>query len=223
MSQPSITLYLSPGACSLAPHILLHEVGIPFDTVKLSTRSGLPAHFAKINPKKRVPVLVLDGKEIITEVPAILTAIAHLAPKRHLLGKTPLETVRAYEWMNYLSGTLHGQGFGCLWRPARFSDDMSLLDGIRAKGRKTIEECFELVETRLNGAHAVGEDFSVVDAYLYVFWRWGSEVGVEMGRFPKYGALVRGMIGMESVKVTLKVEGIPSFVDSLLADKRAKV
>jgi len=97
----------------LAPHVLLHELGLRYTACETLVRTGATqsAEFARINPKKRVPVLSLDG-EIITEVPAIATAIAGLAPERHLMGRTALEQARVYEWMNWLSGTLHGQGFG---------------------------------------------------------------------------------------------------------------
>ena len=205
---------------------MLHEVGATFDIVKLSSKAGLPADFVKLNPKKRVPVLVLgeeNNQEVITEVPAILTAIAQRVPEKQLLGKTGLETVKVYEWMNYLSGTLHGQGFGGLWRPERFTDDSSIYDSIRAKGRKTIEECFELIESKLKHSHSVGGAFSVVDAYLYVFWRWGTEIGVEMERFRKYATVVRETAKRESVKVALGVEGIPSCVAGVEGVEKANM
>ncbi|HWK66777.1 MAG TPA: hypothetical protein VNS34_17770 [Rhizobiaceae bacterium] len=108
-----IKLWFSPGACSLAPHILLREIEAPFEAVKTSIPDGahLTEEFTQLNPKNRVPVLLLDG-EVITELPAIATAISNLAPKRSLMGRTDLDMVRVYEWMNWLSGTVHGQGFG---------------------------------------------------------------------------------------------------------------
>ena len=108
----AITLWMSPGACSLAPHILLHEIGATFNMVVAATSGGGTSTdaFTRLNPKQRVPVLAL-GNEVITELPAIVTAISNLAPERHLMGDTPLDTARVYEWMNWLSGTLHGQGF----------------------------------------------------------------------------------------------------------------
>jgi glutathione S-transferase len=210
----TIKLYMAPGACSLAPHILLYEVAASFTLVRLSVRTGFPADFAKINPKMRVPVLDLDG-EIITEVPAILTAIAQLAPDRKLLGRRDLDAVRAYEWMNWLSGTLHGQGFGGLWRPQRFVDEnQGLYKKIREKGRRTVEECFEGLEGRLKGEHAVGEEFSVVDVYLYVFWRWGCEIGVNMvGRFPRFAALARRVSEREAAREALREEGVEAYAE----------
>lgn len=130
--MPDIKLWYSSGACSLAPHVLLREIGVPFDGIETSVAKAahLTEEFGRINPKKRVPVLSLDG-EVITEVPAIATAIADLAPERHLMGRTALDRARVYEWMNWLSGTLHGQGFGALWRPQRFSDEPDVFDSIK--------------------------------------------------------------------------------------------
>jgi len=147
---PEIKLWYSPGACSLAPHVMLHEIRVPFDAVETSVAKGANQtdEFARINPKCRVPVLSLDD-EVITEVPATATAIANLAPERHLMGRTALDRVRVYEWMNWLSGTLHGQGFGGLWRPQRFSDDPEVFESIKAKAKKTISECFNVREPDL--------------------------------------------------------------------------
>ncbi len=74
--------------------------------------------FKALNPKKRVPVLKMND-DIVTEIPAIATAISSLAPDRKFLGQTTLETVHVYEWLNYLGGSVHGQAYGGLFRPER--------------------------------------------------------------------------------------------------------
>jgi glutathione S-transferase len=112
--MPQTKLYFAPGTCSLAPHILLREAGVEFEAIANSVTLKTVTFaegFELLNPKMRVPVLVLDGV-VITELPAIVTAIAQLVPNMRLMGKGQLETVRVYEWMNWLSGTLHGQAFG---------------------------------------------------------------------------------------------------------------
>lgn len=203
--MPRLHLYLSPGACSLAPHILLHESGLPFTTTTMSVKAGFPASFAHINAKRRVPVLTLDD-DTITEAPAIMLAISQLCPDKHLMGSTPLERVRVAEWMNWISGTLHGQGYGGLLRPERYTDEPAMYDAIRAKSRKTIEDCYRMIEERLEGPHAVGGRFTAVDAYLYVFYRWGTNV------FPmdysKYKALVVELSKREAVRKTIEAESI---------------
>lgn len=206
----AITLWMSPGACSLAPHVLLHEINATFDTVVASTSAGgtLTEEFTRLNPKQRVPVLAL-GNEVITELPAIVTAISNLAPERHLMGATPLVTVRVYEWMNWLSGTLHGQGFGGLWRPHRFSDDPAVFDSIIAKARKTIAECYDLIESKLEGPHSTAGAFTAVDPFLLVFYRWGNRIGIDMSaRYPKYSIFARALVRRPSVVAAFNAEQI---------------
>ncbi len=120
MAEP--ILWISPGACSLAPHILIREAEIDFKTVVISAKAGFPEELRDVIPKARVPIFQL-GDETITEVAAIMSAISQISTKKNLLGKTNLEIVRTYEWFNWISGTLHGQAFGGIRRPHRFSDE----------------------------------------------------------------------------------------------------
>ena len=208
--MPDIKLWYASGACSLAPHVLLHEVRVPFDAVETPVAKGahLTDEFARINPKKRVPVLSLDG-EMITEVPAIATAIADLAPERHLMGRTALDRARVYEWMTWLSGTLHGQGFGALWRPQRFSDEPEASQSITAKGKRTVSECFGFIESRLSGPYSTGDGFTAVDPYLLVFYRWGNGIGIDMpGTCPNYTAFAQRLVQRASVAAALAAEGL---------------
>lgn len=204
----SIKLWHCLGACSLAIHILLKEIEATFEGITVNARQELPEEMRKINPKMRIPVLIIDD-ETITETPAIMTAISQLAPDRQLFGSTNMETVRTYEWLNWLSGTVHGQAFGGLFKPARFSDDASTYAAIQAKGWKTAQECFEMIEAGLKGVHAVGENFTVVDPYLFVFYRWGVNRGADMvGNYPKYARLVAELMKRPAVQAALKAEGI---------------
>jgi glutathione S-transferase len=206
MTKP--ILWISPGACSLAPHIAIREAEIEFETVMINAKSGFPEELRHLNPKGRVPIFQL-GDETITEVPAIITAISQLAPNKHVLGSSNLEIVRAYEWFNWLSGTLHAQAFGSVRRTYRFSDDPQTYDAIKAKGRKTIEESFGYIEEKLQGPHAVGNAFTAVDAFLLVMYRWGNEMGFDMKvKYPTYASLVTEALKRDSVKVAIKEEGI---------------
>jgi glutathione S-transferase len=180
--QPRLKLWYSPGACSFAPHALLCETGLDFELILSMTGQFTEEFVTQVNPKRRVPVLALDG-EIITELPAIVTAISTLAPDRKLLGQTPLETVQVYEWLNYLSCDLHGQGYGGLWRPERFVDDPNLYPQIQDKAMKTIQECYALIESKFAATkpmYTVGDAFTVVDPFLFVCYRWGVRVKLDM-------------------------------------------
>ena len=211
----AIKLWYSPGACSLASHILLKETGVDFEAVMLDVDNGIPEEFPIINPKLRIPVLSID-RQVITESPAILTAISQLSPEKHLMGKTNLEIVREYEWLNWLSGTLHGQAFGGLVRTQRFSDDPSTHESIKAKSRKTIEECFDMIEQDLSSVHAVGDSLTAVDAFLYVFYRWGTYLGMGMKeKYPKFTNLVVELAKRQSVQEALNMEGVESYVPRL--------
>ncbi|PMD64824.1 uncharacterized protein K444DRAFT_608502 [Hyaloscypha bicolor E] len=206
MTKP--ILWISPGACSLAPHILIREAEIDFETVVINAKAGFPQEYRHMNPKARVPIFQL-GDETITEVPAIMTAISQMSPNKHLLGKTNLEIVRTYEWCNWLSGTVHAQAFGGVRRSHRFSDDPQTYNAIKAKGRKTIEESLEFIEEKLKGSHAVGDTFTAVDAFLLVIYRWGNDTGIDMkGKYPKYANLVVEGLKRDSVKAAIEVEGI---------------
>ncbi|KAJ6125079.1 glutathione S-transferase GST-6.0 [Penicillium samsonianum] len=205
-----INLFYSPGACSLAPHILLHETGLPFNIQREKLGSFTP-ELLSLNPKAKIPTLTLDDV-VITENPAIMTAIANMAPEKYLLGRPgTLDSVRCLEWMAWLSGTLHGVGFGMTFRPQRFSERPENWEEVRAKGMEIVKGCFEDIERKLGGVHAVGDGFTVVDAYLFVFWRWGVEVELDEdleGRFPKYRALAESVKGRETTMKTLQAEGL---------------
>jgi len=201
-------LWISPGACSLVPHIIIREAGIDFELVVINVKAGFPNQHRNVNPKGRVPILQL-GEETITEVPAILTAISQFCPEKHLLGKTNLDIVRTYEWLNWLSGSLHAQAFGGIRRPHRWSDDEGTYDSIRAKGKKNLVEWLDLIEGKLKGTHAVGDDFTVVDAFLIVIYRWSNQAGIDMReKYPKITALVLEAARRESVAAALKKEGV---------------
>jgi glutathione S-transferase len=203
-------LYLIPGSCALGPHIVLREADVPFSITSIPLKDGFPDEYVHLNPKRRVPVLQIADDVAITETPAIMMAISQMAPSKHLLGKTDFEVVRTLEWMNYLSGTLHGQGFGGQFRPARYTDDESAYDGIRKKGSENIKEMFRFIDGKLEGRDwAVGDDFTAVDAYLLVFYRWGNRLGMGMrANYPNYARVIDGLCKRQSVIDTVKAEDI---------------
>jgi glutathione S-transferase len=158
----------------------------------------------------RVPVLAID-EEIVTELPAILTAISLLAPQFNILGSNDMEIVRAYEWLNWLSGTLHGQAFGCLWRPHRFTGETQLHSSLKNHALVRIQECFGDIESKLLGAYSVGSSFTGVDAFLLVFWLWGKKIQIDMeGSYPRYSTLAFAVLNRDSTKAAMEAERIAS-------------
>ncbi|KAL4902016.1 hypothetical protein BDW74DRAFT_187024 [Aspergillus multicolor] len=212
--MPDIKLFFTPGACSLAPHILLHETGLDFTPLPIKPNGlevDFPEDYHRLNPKMRVPVIVVDG-EVITEVPAISTIISQLASESKILASTPLETVRVYEWLNYLSGTVHAAGFGLLFRPWRWtvSEDEEVRDGIKAKAKENILACFEYIESRLgeDKKFLVGDGLTAADALLYPLYRWAVSSGLELTPYPKMRGLIQRLEERESVKTVLRKEGL---------------
>jgi glutathione S-transferase len=208
--SPKLHLYMTPGSVAFASHIALQESGLEFTITDLEAQRGFPPEHLHINPKGRVPILELDG-ERITETPAILTTISALVPEKKLLGSTVLEQARAHEWMAWLCGTLHGQAFGCVFRPSRFvGAEEGVYDVVKAQGRKTARESYEYIDQKLEGKeHAVGDAFTLVDVYLFVLYRWGNLTKFGMREnYPNYTRLAEGVLKREAVKKTLEVEGL---------------
>ncbi|KAK2875398.1 hypothetical protein FQN49_001624 [Arthroderma sp. PD_2] len=206
--MPDIKLWYFPGACSLAPHILLREAGLKFELVKMSVET-LSGEYEAINPKRRVPALSIDG-EIITENPAVMIAISNFVPEKQFLGKTPMDLVRIIEWTNWISGTVHGQAFGGMWRPHRFTSDPEVYDKIKAQGLVTVKDSFKYIEERLTGIHAVGDAFTIVDVYLLAIFRWGQRIELPMEKdYPKFTALVSEVSKREAAIAALEAEELP--------------
>ena len=158
-------LYLSPGACSLAAHIALHEVDADFK----SKRTASGSDYKAINPKGYVPALVLDEGQAITENVAVLDWIAD----KYALGgfDGPLARTRLLESLAFISTEIH-KSFKPLF--AGGSDDE------KAKVREAVSKRLQFFEERLSSAYLTGDRFSVVDCYLLVMLLWSDKQGIEI-------------------------------------------
>ncbi|KAL6922246.1 hypothetical protein ACHAPO_003002 [Fusarium lateritium] len=214
--MPKLTLYRTNGSCSLIPHAILLHYKIPFNTIRLkpgpngyeaADGSFTNSEYRAIHPRGYVPALAVDN-EIITEMPAILSYISSLVPKENLLGATSFQNAKVIEWLAFLSGTLHGLGYGAWLRPGRFSDDVSAHDGIRAKGKDVIHESFKRIDDGYkNSQFAVGGALTAVDFNVYVFARWAHEVNIDLEKeYPFYYQHLKGIEKMEGVKEAVKAE-----------------
>lgn len=210
-------LYYSPGACSLAAHILLEELGVPFELQLRSAVKGIgtqTAQYLNINPKGRVPALLCrDGfigeqAGVLTELPAILFYLASQSSPLRFIPDTPGESARCLEWLNWLSGTVHGLAYGQVWRPQRVVDDERLFPEVIEKGRSNVMENYRFIEQRL-AARADGATYNIVHPVLLVFWMWGKWIDIDMSlHFPHWTQRIQSIIERPAVQRALTTEGI---------------
>lgn len=208
----SLRLFYSNGACSLAPHIVLEETGIPFEPVRVDMASGQQRspEFLRINPKGRVPALAVDDW-VLTENPAILQFIARSHPDSGLWPETLPEQARVAEWLAWIASTVH-VAYAHVRRAERYADSEPALAEVRAKGLLTCRDLWRAIDTRLGGGPwAIGERYSVADAYLLVFWTWGrgSVLQFDMARdVPHWTAHALRMAERPAVQRAFRREGL---------------
>lgn len=198
-------LYYSPGACSLAPHIVLNEIGGSYDLEKVdlgakTTEAG--ANFNTVNSKGYVPTLEIGKNEVLTEVSIILQYLADKAGASGLLPKFGgMERYRAMEALNFVASELH-KGIGGLFNKAMPED-----------GRKVIIERLSVrlgwLDSQLsNKPYLLGEAYSVADAYAFTVLNWGQWVGVDVKQWPNIAAYMDRVAQRPAVQAALKKEGL---------------
>ena len=169
-------LYYSPGACSLGIHLLLEEIGKPYDLVRLSfpDREQYGPVFTAINPKSKVPTLVRDDGSVLTEYGAVAAWLARTNPEAHLLPADPEDEARAREAIDYCVGTVHMQGFARLFRSTNFAPNEADHGAVQARGREIIDRGFRLLADKLDGRAYVAGDFSIGDTALFYVTFWAA-------------------------------------------------
>lgn len=203
---PKLSLYYSPKACSLASHIALEESGLPYEAVSVNIRKqeNRLGEYLRLNPSGTVPTLVIDG-QALTESQAVLTYIADLVPERQLLPRPgTLARARAHEWMNLVSSSLH-VSFRSIFRPQTYGGEETVaIERVREQGEKNLTKYLSLVESRLDPAspYALGDVFTVVDAYLFVFYLWSYDerIHCKLPERPRYRALAERVAARPTVR-----------------------
>lgn len=201
-------LYYAPGACSIGIHVLLEEIGKPFDLQKVDLAKGeqYEANFTGINPKSKVPTLERDDGSVLTEFPAIATWLALTNPDKKLLPTDPEGQARTLEALDHAVSTIHMQAFARLFRPSNFSPNEADQDGVKAKGRELAAKGFGIMDKRLKGKDYVNGAFSVADTALFYVELWAKRMGVDLP--PNCAKHFDRMMARPSVQRTLKAEGI---------------
>lgn len=196
-------LFYSPGACSQAAHILLHETKLPHSSEAVDVRNKKRAdgsdYFA-VNPKGAVPALEFDGGEVLTENGAILQYIGDQAGDGVLLPTSGLPRYRVIEWLSHLGSDVH-KSFSPLFNPASSEET-------KTAGRDMVGKKLDYLETRMDGDYLTGSHMSVADPYLFAMLGWTGHVGIDLARWPRLAAFRKRMEQRESVQTVLKAEGL---------------
>lgn len=198
-------LYFSPGACSLSPHIALHEAGIAaqyeqVDTKTKAMKSG--GDFRSINPKGAVPALELDDGQVLTEGAAIVQYIADRKPETNLAPPAgSMERYRLQEWLNYVASEVH-KTFSPMFNP-------KATDEVKGNQRALLGARFDFLSKALDGkSYLMGDRFTVADGYLFTILNWTVPTGIDLGQWPVLKAYRERVAARPAVQAAMKEEGL---------------
>jgi glutathione S-transferase len=210
----------------MAAHIVLEEIGVPYE-LQLISASGATegkmtatSEWKAINPKGRVPALLgvagrIGGAEnLLTELHAILFYLARTHASVGLLPTDPAAEARCIEWMNWLASNVHAMSYGQIWRSLRFTVNEEGVRGVKAKGEQNVRDQYAYIERLLADGRewAVPGGYTVVDAYLLVFYYWGHRIGLDMRTsYPAWTKLAQRVVARPAVQRVLANEGITLF------------
>jgi glutathione S-transferase len=198
-------LYYSPGACSMAPHIVAREAGHKIELEKVDIPAKKTAggeDFWTINPKGYVPALKMDNGQVLTEVGVIIQYLADQKPESGLTAKMgTMERYRQMEAVNFAATEVHKQ-LGALFNPKMTPEMKEVQLG-------TIERRFNALEKLLAGKQFItGDQFTVADAYLFTVLNWTKGLKIELDKWPNIKNLVARVAARPAVQETMKAEGL---------------
>jgi glutathione S-transferase len=202
-----MTLYFSPGACSLASHIGLEETGAPYELkpVLLAKGQQRTEDYLKINPRGKVPAFSVDGK-IIVENTAILTYLARKFPDKKLLPADPAEEARCIGTMCWFSSVVH-PSYQRSHRPERFAEGEAAAAAVKENGKKLFWANLQEIDSMIQGNDCVmGRDFTAVDGYALVFYGWASRSGYPVSDLKAYSAWQERMMNRPTVRKAVEDE-----------------
>lgn len=198
-------LYYSPGACSLSPHIVALEAGIPLQLEKVDnkakrTESG--QDFWQVNPKGYVPALALDNGELLTEGPAIVQYLADLKPESGLApANGTLERYRLQEMLGYINSELH-KSYSPLFKAETPAE-------VRQERKDYLRRRYALLDALLaKQTWLLGDHFTVADAYLFTVTNWAKAVEFDLSEFTALTAFQKRVAARPQVQAALQAEGL---------------
>lgn len=200
-----LKLYFSPGACSLSPHIVLREAGLPFELEQVNLqakklKSG--GDFLEINPKGQVPVLKLDSGDILTEGPAIVQYVADQKPESGLAPKAgTLPRYHVQEWLNFITSELH-KSFTPLFKPNTPEEYAKI-------SKENLANRFSFLDKELGKRqYLMGDKFTVPDAYAFTVVGWSKYKDIDLSRWPNLKGYIDRVAARPKVQEAMKAEGL---------------
>jgi glutathione S-transferase len=182
-----LTLYFAPGSSSMAVHIALHEIGVPFEVKPMSFKNNdlRAPGYLRLNPEGKVPTLLIDGRPL-TEVAAILYYRAKRFPDAELLPRDDIEAdAQALSWMSFAASTLHRA---------------------RRRGLDYAREVYAIADRRLGSEWALGR-YSIADIHLFrLYWRFANSLKPAPETFPNLTAHHARMMDRPAVQRTIEIE-----------------
>lgn len=218
-------LYYAPGACSVTAHAALEWLSIKglarYTAHKLLLPQGdqRKAEYLAINPRGKVPALMLTDGAVLTETLAILRYLHAVHPQAGLLPSEALQEARGWEWLSWLSSAVQSHAFMLVFYPMRFLADETQQAALEAQGRTLLMQHWADLESRLPAdGFALGprresqgdhEGFSIVDVHLTVFYRWAKRYGFKpQQHYPRWAALAARTLAQPVMAATLAAENI---------------
>jgi glutathione S-transferase len=198
-------LYYAPGACSLSPHIVSRELGIPLELKKVNTKDKTiegGGDFWKVNARGYVPALELDDGHVLTEGPAIVQYLADRKPEAGLAPKAgSTERYQLQEWLNFLTSEIH-KGFSPLFKP-------NTPEEYKKISKENLANRFDWLDKQLAGRdYLMGKAFTVADAYLFVLLNWTKFQSIDLAKWPNLSAFQARVGARPKVQEALKAEGL---------------
>lgn len=202
----ALKLYYGPGACSLAPHIILREIGADFALEKVNTKTKATdsgEDYWTVNPKGYVPAIKLDDGEVLTEGVVMQQYLADLKPETNLApARGTKERRKLEELLVYLSTEIH-KGFSPLFSPTTPDDYKEI-------AKANVAKRFDLIEKQLSDGRKflTGDTFTIADAYLFTLSNWTKPTGIDLSRWPNIAAFAGRVAQRPAVQAALQAEGL---------------
>jgi glutathione S-transferase len=195
-------LYFSPHACSLAPHIVLRELGLPFELVRVNNttkRTSEGGNFLEVNPKGYVAALALNNGKVLTEGVAILQFLADQKPEAGLAAPNGTwERLKLQEWLNFITTELHGAVHPLF--------NEAIPDAVKTIFSDKFFKRLDYVNGELSGRDYLFDTFGIADAYLYTVLTWLPFLSIDVARWPSLDAFAKRIGARDAVRAALAAE-----------------